>query len=159
VCHFTFGSYVAQGFGLHTHFKLQSTLFFTKLPERLSLFRWLYSLTISLIIFHSGMSFSNIGNDSLYILFLNKKMQKKSIFCCCFFFTVFVLRKTVSGKSTTQGGMLFPEVTCILGKKRILGCFLGTILKKDYHQKRKKYLFPALVFNLDTLMNIAFDQV
>jgi hypothetical protein len=41
---FTFGSYVAQSFGLYTHFKLQSSTLFTKLPERLFLSGSLYSL-------------------------------------------------------------------------------------------------------------------
>jgi iron complex outermembrane receptor protein len=46
---------------------------------------------------------------------------------------------------------------CILGKT-VSSDVLGTILLKDY-QEMLKYLFPALVFNVDTLVNIAFDQV
>jgi hypothetical protein len=37
--------------------------------------------------------------------------------------------------------------------------FLGTILLKGYHQEMLKYLFPIGFQSVDTLVNIAFDEV
>jgi hypothetical protein len=82
-------------------------------------------------------------------------MQKK-IYVFLLLFFVFVLRKTQLWKITT-GGMPLPEVMHI--GKTVSSDVSGNYLIKGCHQEMLKYLFPALVFNLLILVNIAFDQV
>jgi iron complex outermembrane receptor protein len=53
--------------------------------------------------------------------------------------------------------MPLSEVMCILGKT-VSSDVSGNYLIKDYHQETLKYLFPGFQ-PVDTLVNIAFDQV
>jgi hypothetical protein len=84
-------------------------------------------------------------------------MQKKIyIFFLLFFFAVFVLRKTQLWKITTQGGMPLPEVTCIL-EKTVSSDVSGNYLKRPSGNAK---IFVSCGFqSVDTLVNIAFDQV
>jgi uncharacterized membrane protein YoaK (UPF0700 family) len=82
-------------------------------------------------------------------------MQKK-IYVFLLLFFVFVLQNTVM-ENYYQGGMPLPEVMHI--GKTVSSDVSGNYLIKGCHQEMLKYLFPALVFNLLILVNIAFDQV
>jgi hypothetical protein len=102
------------------------------------------------------MSFSNMEMIHLYIYF-KQENAKKSIFffCCCF--AVFVLRKTQLAENYYSRRNASFQVTCILGKT-VSSDVSGNYLIKDYHQETLKYLFPGFQ-PVDTLVNIAFDQV
>jgi hypothetical protein len=69
------------------------------------------------------------------------------MFSCCF--AVFVLRKTqLAGK--LLGGMPLSGSHVHIGKKTVSSDVSGNYLIKGCHQEMLKYLFPALVFNVDT---------
>jgi hypothetical protein len=122
VCHFTFGSYVAQGFGLHTHFKLQAP-YFTKLPERLCLFSGsLYSSRSTISLNYIIVCFQILEMIHLYIYFKQENAKKIYIFSVAVFLRYLFCAKHSYGKITTKEECLFPEVTHI-GKNSILGCF------------------------------------
>jgi hypothetical protein len=85
------------------------------------------------------MSFSNIGNDSLYIYFKQENAKKIYIFFLLLFFCgICFAQNTVM--ENYQGGMPLPEVTHI-GKKQYPRMFLGTILLKITIRKRQNICF------------------
>jgi hypothetical protein len=74
-------------------------------------------------------------------------MQKK-IYVFLLFCGICFAQNTVSRKIT--GGMPLSGSHVHIGKKTVSSDVSGNYLIKGCHQEMLKYLFPALVFNVDT---------
>jgi iron complex outermembrane receptor protein len=89
-------------------------------------------------------------------------MQKKIyiFFCCCFFCGICFAQNTVSGKITTQGGVPLSGSHVHIGKKTVSSDVSGNYLIKRLPSGNVKIFVSCIGFqSVDTLVNIAFDQV
>jgi iron complex outermembrane receptor protein len=89
-------------------------------------------------------------------------MQKKIyiFFCCCFFCGICLAQNTVSGKITTQGGVPLSGSHVHIGKKTVSSDVSGNYLIKRLPSGNAKIFVSCIGFqSVDTLVNIAFDQV